>query len=178
MQGDIKSQPLDGVVQHNCACADIGRRRRARSRRAPEIGVDQNLLLREINGQHVLVVIKPRNVKDQHGLLSVADRVPLRDGFYRQRTGSGGREWELRKPVGTESARLRRQHHIFDERPVALLRHDDCAFGRISAHPAQMIEMVVAVDQVADGLARNDPLGFRDYGAGERIILGEFVIQG
>src|SRR5260221_5859113 len=98
MQGDIQSQPLDGVVQHNCASADISRRRRARSWRAPEIGVDQNLLLREIDGQHVFVVIKPRNVKNQHGLLSVADRVALRDRLDRERTGAGGREWEWRKP--------------------------------------------------------------------------------
>src|SRR5260221_5113664 len=55
MQGDIQSQPLDGVVQHNCACADIGWRRRAGSRRAPKIGVNPNLLLREIDSQHVLL---------------------------------------------------------------------------------------------------------------------------
>src|SRR5258708_31264788 len=88
MRGNIELQPLDVVEQSNGVCAHIRRRRRALRRRPIEIRVDENLLARQIRHQHVVAVIHTLDVVQHYTLLSLADRVLIRERLQLQRPGT------------------------------------------------------------------------------------------
>jgi hypothetical protein len=68
----IKFQPLDVLEERNGIRADIGRSRRALRRWRVEVGVDQDLLLREIGDQHVVAVVEAIDVIKLDRLIPVA----------------------------------------------------------------------------------------------------------
>src|SRR5712672_2535271 len=152
MRGNIELQPLDVVEQRNGVCAHIRRRWRALRRRPIEIRVDENLFARQIGDQHVVAVIETLDVVQHYTLLSIADRVLIRERLQRQRTGTSRCKWGLRQPVGTQGPRLWSQDDPLIEVSVPIVRDDGCAFSHIGARAAQMVEMVVGVDEIPDRL--------------------------
>ena len=165
----IKLQPLDGPEQRNSVQVDI-RRRRSRRRRPVEICIDHDLLLREIRDQHVIGMIEVVDMMQHYASLPVADRVRVRERLQHQRTGTGRRKRELREPVGLQGSRLRTQHDLLEIVLVVVVGDDRRALGGIGSHPAEMIEVVVRDDEIADRLVWDGLLDFRDYGVRARLI--------
>jgi len=67
---------------------------------------------------------------------------------------------------------------VAPERPVdrssgAVVGDDRRAFNDESAYPAQIIEVIMRVDEIADRLAREGSLDFGDHG--ERALLIEWA---
>jgi hypothetical protein len=67
-----------------------------------EVGVDQDLLLRQIGDQHVVAVVETVDVIEFDRLVAVADRVLIREALHRQLAGACGGERPGRQPVGLE----------------------------------------------------------------------------
>ena len=80
--GHVELQPLNVPEQRNGVRVDI-RKISAGGRRAIQVRVDQNLLLREIRNQHIVAVVETIDVIKLDRLVAVADRVPVRERLQR-----------------------------------------------------------------------------------------------
>src|SRR5271154_4092821 len=94
MRRDIKLESLEVAVQHNGVGSHI-RYVSSGGRRAEQVRIDHDLLLREISNQHVVAVVEAIDVVQFDGLIPVADRVVIREGLQRQLAGSRWRTWPL-----------------------------------------------------------------------------------
>src|SRR5215468_3421107 len=104
-------------------------------------------------------------------LLSIADRVAIREGLQRKRTGAGGRGRELGQPIGRESPRLGSKDDLPVEVPVLVVRDNGGALRHIGPGAAQVIEVVVRVNEVPDRLVGDGLLDLRNHGV--RALLVE-----
>ena len=72
-------------------------------------------------------------------------------------------EWpgHFREAIGVERVSIL-ENFLFVISPVRFVRDDRNTFGRICPNAARVIEMVMRVDEVLDGLVWKHPLRFRD----------------
>ena len=131
-------------------------RRHVRRRRRVGVGLDQELLLRQVHHQHVVGVLDAGDVAHLDRAGPVAQLPTVAHALH------GRLPARSREVIGPH--RRRRRDDLLEERATRVLRDDRRAFTREGAHAAGVIEVVMAHDQVLDRLARHQLAGFRDDG--------------
>jgi len=138
MLSDVELEPLDIAEQRNGVGIDVGQVPSC-GRRAVELGVDHDLLLREIDDRHVVAVVETFDMIDLDRLVAVADHVAIRERLQGQVAGTCRRKWPGRQPVGLERPRLRRQNDPLVEVSIFVVGDDGCTFRYETTHATQMI---------------------------------------
>ncbi len=96
---------------------------------------------------------------------AVTDHVLPVDAFDRRGTPARLEHRVVRcEPVRRETALARMEQHVLIELAIAFVRHDDCTLSKIRTQPARVIEVMMRVHDIADGLARHEPSDFLDDG--------------
>src|SRR5437588_10151587 len=69
---------------------------------------------------------------------------------------------------------MRQTREFFVILLVPVVRDDRHAFGHEPAQAARVVKMIVSVDEVFDGLIRNDSLRFRNYRVSAGLTVASF----
>jgi len=101
MLGNVELEALEVAEQRNRVGIDIREVPTCR-RRAVEVRIDDDLLLREIDDRHVVAVVETFDVIELDRLIAVADRVAIRESLQGQVAWTGRRKRPGRQPVGLQ----------------------------------------------------------------------------
>ena len=119
-------------------------RRRVRRRRRVGVGLDQELLLRQVHHQQVVGVQAARDVPDLDAPRPVRQHAAIAHAFHR------GLLAGLREVIGAHGRRNREDP--LEVRLRELVDDERDAFARERAHAARVIVVVMAHDEVLDRL--------------------------
>src|SRR2546425_198478 len=138
------------------------RRRRVRRQRRVGVGLDEDLLLGQIDHDQSVVVEVARDVTDLHRARAIGQHSPIAHALdLRGAPGLG----QVIRPNGCAV-----RDRALEERPVDLVGDDGDALAGGGADAARMIEVVVGVDEVTDRLAGHEALHLGQHGQGTLLV--------
>src|SRR5205809_382360 len=163
---NVQLEPGDVVGQVHAVRIGGRRWRRVRRSRREGVGLDQELLLREVHHQHPILVRAAGDVMNLHRPRPIAHHPALTHGFHLGFSPRFGQE--VRAQGGRRGERLRQ------ERTIAFVGDHGDAHGGERTQTAGVIEVMVTRDHVADRLIRHQLTHRRDHRQGALVVQGSF----